>query len=515
MKTHLIIGSQYEHINKGCAELIIENTDIANDRFVYAICSGQLEYCFVYNRLYENIYGERPLTGKGLHHSKEVASANISKFIDPCKICNKNQIALYYLLKEIKVNIVIANVTSKIMQSHVWIDKLVELIVNEKWNRNNHKKNNFGEINSNEVEYCIAASKSSIITTYYDVFSPAKHKRELAIILKDAINLLLKYKELIKIENISSGFIFNGRMHNVHIPMNILLQNNSKVYTYECSEEWGLESQSYSFAVNTMIQDLDERSAIYRDEFNSFTDDKKKFAREWASKWLDNRVYSLKQVGSYPQFSGRFEKSDNTKAKVNEKYDFLILPTSEFEYAGFDKISKGPLGTQLDAYMEIAEKFPNASYAVRLHPNSSNRDEEYIQKLCSKLTELIPSIKIYEPASTTNTYNLIRDSKIVVSGFSLALIEAIHIGKKVITTTPSLYSAFIPDFCLTKNHELSSQIRKGNKEIFETTPSKNHQQLAAEYAFMLNNHIRVKYLNRIKLSSNYRYMLRKELYWYN
>jgi hypothetical protein len=225
-----------------------------------------------------------------------------------------------------------------------------------------------------------------------------------------------------------------------------------------------------------------------------------------AKKWIEDRISKRNhEKDFYPwknkQISGMLPKNFN---KLN--FNITYFQTSEFEFLG---ISENEAGLEFKNNFDNIVKLlnclkskPNVFLNIKLHPYKGNDSQILIEKL-SYLKKDHPNIRLILPDSTVDSFELIKNSDLVVVMSSMTGIEAAYFKKNVISLTNSAYINFKATKKVKNFDELNLLLKKciTNKN-FEDFPSDEDKYTGAvNYIYAdLNNIFKSKFL----IKNNYK-----------
>lgn len=299
-------------------------------------------------------------------------------------------------------------------------------------------------------------------------------------------------------------YIFNGRIYRyqplLRLAQSRMKSENIKVYEFPLYEyeNMYLTKKNYPHDLKNLSDQLYEFNLINNVNFL----EKEKIAKKWIEDRISKRNH---EKDFYPwknkQISGMLPKNFN---KLN--FNITYFQTSEFEFLG---ISENEAGLEFKNNFDNIVKLlnclkskPNVFLNIKMHPYKGNDSQILIEKL-SHLKKDHPNIRLILPDSTVDSFELIKNSDLVVVMSSMTGIEAAYFKKNVISLTNSAYINFKATKKIKNFDELNLLLKKciTNKN-FEDFPSDEDKYTGAvNYIYAdLNNIFKSKFLikNRYK-----------------
>ncbi len=188
-----------------------------------------------------------------------------------------------------------------------------------------------------------------------------------------------------------------------------------------------------------------DRIAFYQKnkaEFDSFSNlQEEAFERE--QKWFFER--SIPRSGSN-EFTKRFKGSEGELSEESES-SAVIFTSSSDEFINLDP-AQWPDGNvdQYDSYRNVLSNLPRTMHvSVRIHPNLLNKATGHFMcevKLVRALKRDFPHLTILWPGDTANSYDLARRASLVIVSQSTMGLEALLMGKAVISTMANSWNLF-------------------------------------------------------------------------
>ena len=293
-------------------------------------------------------------------------------------------------------------------------------------------------------------------------------------------------------------YIFNGRIYRyqplLRLAQSRMKSENIKVYEFPLYgyENMYLTNKNYPHDLINLSDQLFE----FNQKNNVNFLEKEKIAKKWIEDRISKRSH---EKNFYPwknkQISGMLPKNFN---KLN--FNITYFQTSEFEFLG---ISENEAGLEFKSNFDNIVKLlncvkskPNVFLNIKMHPFKGNDSQILIEKLLY-LKKDHPNIRLILPDSTVDSFELIKNSDLVVVMSSMTGIEAAYFKKNVISLTNSAYINFKATKKVKNFDELNLLLKKciTNKN-FEDFPSDEDKYTGAvNYIYAdLNNNFKSKFL---------------------
>lgn len=139
-------------------------------------------------------------------------------------------------------------------------------------------------------------------------------------------------------------------------------------------------------------------------------------------------------------FSHRHDNSD-----LKRQFDYVYFTSSidEFHQLGEDWETKWR--DQYEAFLATLTALDptGARSALRVHPNLRTKHPVQIaheMEMLEKLKQQIPLLSIYDHESTVNSYKLLESSEVCFVFRSTISLEAVYMGKKVVSMAPNYFT---------------------------------------------------------------------------
>lgn len=299
-------------------------------------------------------------------------------------------------------------------------------------------------------------------------------------------------------------YIFNGRMYRyqplLRLAQSRINSENIKVYEFPLYgyENIYLTKKNYPHDLKNLSDQLLEFNQKNSVNFS----EKEKISKKWIEERISKRNY---EKNFYPwknkQIIGMLPKNFN---KLN--FNITYFQTSEFEFLGIPENEVSlEFKNNFDNIVNLLNclKFkPNVFLNIKMHPYKGNDSKILIEKL-SYLKKDHPNIRLILPNSTVDSFELIKNSDLIVVMASMTGIEAAYFRKNVINLTNSAYINFKATKKVKNFDELNSLLKKCIiSQNFEDFPSdKDKYTGAVNYIYAeLNNNFKSKFL----IKNNYK-----------
>jgi hypothetical protein len=164
-----------------------------------------------------------------------------------------------------------------------------------------------------------------------------------------------------------------------------------------------------------------------------------------AKKWISDRVSRVNYKKEYYPWKNTQEINSLPKSFNKNNFNISYFVSSEYEYYGIkENEEEHDFKNNLDIINEILRIInfkPEISLYIRCHPNSGNDMKSFLKEL-KKIKKIYHDIKIIEPDSKIDSYELIKNSDLIITICSTIGIEAAYFGKNVLNVGNSLYEKF-------------------------------------------------------------------------
>ena len=181
-------------------------------------------------------------------------------------------------------------------------------------------------------------------------------------------------------------------------------------------------------------------------------------------KYFHNKINGF--GGSWMSFSDQFETNKLPDDFDNQIKNIVFFTSSEDEYAAIDETYFSPFfSSQLDCLRYLCAEFeklndPNLKFYIRIHPNSKNMVQSYLNELHS--FSKFKNVEIISPDCSINSYSLLFNAYKIITYGSTMTIEAVFWGKPTILLSNYEFSVFkgpiipsrfeeIKDLCFINN----------------------------------------------------------------
>ncbi len=305
-------------------------------------------------------------------------------------------------------------------------------------------------------------------------------------------------------------YIFNGRMYRYQ-PLLRLAQsrmNSEHIKVYEFPpheyENMYVTKKNYPHDLKNLSDELFEFDQINSVNFL----EKEKIAKKWIEERINKINYKKAFYGwKNKQITGKLPKNFN-KLNLNityfltSEFEFLGIPENEFNLEfknNFDNIVK---------LLNFLTFKSNIFLNIKMHPYKGNDTKILTEKL-SCLKKSHPNIRLILPDSTVDSFELIKNSDLIIVMSSTTGIEASYFKKNVISLTNSPYINFKATKKVKNFDELNLLLKKCIiDKNFEDFPSDEEKYVGAvNYIYAdLNYNFKSKFLikNNFKSEAMFR-----------
>ncbi len=412
--------------------------------------------------------------------------------------CTANKVKL---LSNSKLNLVCNYCKSRLNKGIKWIDNKKNLIIesfdllnvsqkkiiNEYCNLLKKKSeidseilNFLKNIDINLEDIIRTSIISETTSTKYD----HKHKNNFEIFKKiSKLTIETYYSSLNHLNKFNADeiYIFNGRIYRyqpmLRIARSIVKKENTFVYEFPL---YGF--QNMMIVKNSHFADLENISnellKFNNSNYNLDNSDKENTAKKWivereTGKNYDNDWYPWKKnqvVGSLPK---EFNKSNfNITYFASTETEFLGIPENEKNFGFKDNLNI------IETILQGINNKRNISLIIKTHPLIDNDTEINLIQM-KKLQKKYPNMIIVKPKATVDSYELIKNSELIVVMGSTIGIESAFYKKNVISLTNSPYMKFGATKRVVDANELKLLLNKCINNNFEDFPSDNQKYSAA------------------------------------
>ena len=299
-------------------------------------------------------------------------------------------------------------------------------------------------------------------------------------------------------------YIYNGRMYKYQ-PMLRLAQSKIKkenIYVYEFPVE---NYQNMLILKKNYIPDLKNFS---HELFETHKKNNINFSTKEiiAKKWISDRVSRVNYKKEYYPWKNTQEINSLPKSFNKNNFNISYFVSSEYEYFGIKENEEDyDFKNNLDIINEILRIInskPGISLNIRCHPNSGNDIKSFLKEL-QKIEKIYRNIKIIEPDSKIDSYELIKNSDLIITICSTIGIEAAYFGKNVLNVGNSPYEKFNATKKIINRNDLNLLLQKCLIEKkFDDFPSNKDKYIGAvNYIY---NFINLNYKSKFLIKKNYK-----------
>tara|TARA_B100001540_G_scaffold317314_1_gene349967 strand:- start:1410 stop:2903 length:1494 start_codon:yes stop_codon:yes gene_type:complete len=261
------------------------------------------------------------------------------------------------------------------------------------------------------------------------------------LMTKSSLGLYSYFNNFLKNNNVENFIIFNGRISCAR-PLKKVSQDNNVNYILFDGARNGMTPY---YSKNEM--------------FHSINFEKNNALKTYLKHFLDSRKiasdYSFKKQNKIPILRDIVFTKNQQTGYLDEKIQALKKPLitifvssdDEYRYLGSD-FGKEPIVDQIDSIYTLVSSSvkDNYDFVVKMHPNQ-NKSHKSILKKYNSLSKKILTIF---PDNKSDSYALIKKSKIIISFSSSIGAEANYLSKPVIQIGPSKWMG-LPTANFVKN----------------------------------------------------------------
>jgi hypothetical protein len=188
-----------------------------------------------------------------------------------------------------------------------------------------------------------------------------------------------------------------------------------------------------------------------------------------AEKWLNDRIESKSVDNKF----NRFEEKEYPESRV------VFFSSSQDEYEALGPEWNSGWKSQFEAFDSIIRHLsidPRGAI-IRVHPNTANkpfREQKAIWRDLQELRASHPGIAVIPPNSKVNSYFLARSTHLIVTNGSTIGLEAMFMGKKVISTNPNIWVG-------ASSTPVFSKGREKEPQMFPLNPREEAIQFVARF----------------------------------
>jgi hypothetical protein len=228
-------------------------------------------------------------------------------------------------------------------------------------------------------------------------------------------------------EKYDKVYVPNGRFPVARLSE--MLQSRWKLIYFEIGDEGDAEHVTSQYPIHDRVS---RQSEFNRMELDSQT------VKKLSDAWLKPRVESNSSVNA---FASRWKDSAEVKRFTNVFFtsssdEYWALGTKWQEDSWLDQYEA------FDAILSELETLGESSFAIRVHPNLINKSVGHFVRESDRLkwiTARHPSLVIFMPHDSVNSYKLLEHSTRVFVSMSTIGLEASASGKSVWATSANSY----------------------------------------------------------------------------
>ena len=346
--------------------------------------------------------------------------------------------------------------------------------------------------------------RTTMISESWSIRFNHKYKKNFNLFKKISKQTIISfYSSLNHLEKFNPDelYIYNGRIYRYQ-PMLRLAQSKMKhedIYTYEYPlfgfQNMMLVNKNYFADLKNISNELLKVST----EKNILFSKKESVAKNWIKNRETGENYKL---DFYPwkrnQISGSLPKQFN-KLNFNISYfmstetEFLGIPENEKDFAFKNNLDI------IETILKNIKYKSNVFLTVKTHP-LVDKDSIFNLNQLVRLKNQYSNMLIIEPTSTADSYQLIKNSNLIIVMGSTVGIEAAFYKKNVISASNSPYMSFGAVKKIVDAKELNLLLDKCIKNNFEDFPSDvDKYQKAVDFIFTyINFNFKSKFLIKNK-----------------
>lgn len=274
---------------------------------------------------------------------------------------------------------------------------------------------------------------STIASEFRDSeISPKAMRRRAKWYLYEYARVVNLTNSLIKTYSLDALVVFNGRFVRENAAAEIAKSLGIPTFFHESAEPMTFSVSRHKphctkgafedfLALSTGLSE-DEVISMGTDWYRNRVEGSSVAANRFHKKWVDGTGDSYKALG---------------------QKNVTIFPTSDEEFIGLSSEWDLPGGlSQIDWLSAIAQALTHAGIeiVIRLHPNLQKKSKK-LRKRWMKLSKL-ESVKVIKPRSKVNSYELIKNSDLVITCGSTIATEAAYLGVPVLSVGTGIYDQF-------------------------------------------------------------------------
>ena len=346
-------------------------------------------------------------------------------------------------------------------------------------------------------------SAFSAIMTLEDVesYKPSKQKinKHLKKQLKIGIKNIFISNYILSEKKPNLVYLFNGRLPR-YSPLIFICKQGSipfNVYEYPIYKD-----TNYLVTENYIPHDINIFSKdLFKTYKNSKVEESLKIKE--GMDYVKSRVErtNIEFSSSWSRFQNKNESMNITDSNI-----ITIFTSTEAEFASIKEVTDSRFySSQKEPIKEILDFFDAANSGfniyIRVHPNAS-QDNAHQEDMKSFEKEY-KNLKVIDPFSTIDTYQLIKDSNVIFTCGSTVSVEASYLMKEVYTIGTSVFKNFFPNshiYSMEKLKDILLKIKNNEERDFNLNDGRI-KSAAFYYAFM-NIGSKPKYVKGLSYTSS-------------
>lgn len=314
----------------------------------------------------------------------------------------------------------------------------------------------------------MAVASSTISLTRDSRFRPADRRSEVRRVLQGAIATYDHASTVLDDERPDLVYLFNGRFAYERAVLRACQERRIPCLLYE----WGSSPERFflrPFSTHDRVRVQDEMRSAWRD-----APDRRR-AREEATRWFVERREG--QPRDWPSFTSLQRRSvvperapgARTIAYFSSSDDEFVAIGDEYRWHGWPG--------QLDAVRDlirVVHSLHDTRLVLRIHPHLVHKHPHERTRWMA-LQEAAPEVIVVPPESHVDTYALIEESDVVVTGGSTVGAEAAFWGRPSVLLGPSEYD----ELGITHRPRSGEELRR----ILVDTALPAHREAALVYGY--------------------------------
>lgn len=284
------------------------------------------------------------------------------------------------------------------------------------------------------------STKSSLMTDLKDAEPDFRcHIDRLSSLFGAALTAGFSARAHFATQQVDEVYIYNGRMVS-YWPVRVAAQEFGVPFSVYEYPPFGVEH--YSLTPNLIPHSRIEYARLAARHWEEKVAEGD--SEDWlatASKWLlarQRRELEGQQITLLGDALSRVKINLLPNSWARENFNIVFFPSSQYEFAGLPNYFGELNLCQADVIEDVARAFPASRVTIRMHPNQSFTDRNFLASI-ERIADL-PAIEIVDPPSPVDSYRLAQEADVVVTFGSTMTIEASALGATVIEAGLPFYS---------------------------------------------------------------------------